>query len=1477
MSGIDALFASYGADSDDSDHDPEVPSVTQGGKNLLGDFLEHVPDVSSVRPKAKGRPKKAASLAMMEGLENSQLLEGGHAPQPIRSWFDNADATVIALSDLLTDPSCNDEDYKVAQAVKYRLQSTKLLSKMADGERAGLLSWAYAKLRIRLAACLQLAEAAYRAALEQFVLNCFNPENVVLYLDGPVCHDEMTLSMSFAEKHQRGQKKLKTTAPCKVLQTQTSFSMVVETNGELLMLSGSAGNQLQFLETTSAECILKALLDNSTMSREVERCPFKVRLACTDSHRAVKKAERAWKEVKEGEWLSLHLSCEAHLAATCFSGTFEIAAETTRKMLHVALAVRSCSGASNSFRTALAAVILDRLVIMHGVPSQDACVFRNATVNLFLLGRAGMAKRLAILSCSVNGDWRNRVEVQHYLQPGEVELSKVEVAKRITDSLLWALLPHNPVVFKTKTWGDADHSIADLGLLDSCHGLLEPSFALFCNLVAGRIIPDSLSLAEGSTLTKANHWLLAVKTRDVWGEKTSIGQTPRVDQPEESFSSVEKENHRRQGLEFMEEHRGLHLPELLLVAKPLAALLRNIMKASGNAYELNQRAMAILGPEAPLFRLGLAVDCIFEDECLEEIQNLLRNSSHWDVVHPDRRNVCVQQNIFRLLSRAGSYVQYLFKSKHAQYPFRLFQNCLHPEQHIDHASTPVCMLDSFSKSFLEVAGNDMLTAKNHARLKCILCRAKLDTCHVEVGHSRIRRRTVALSQNCTRQDIIDASADFVTNEYRRRGEEVDFLHGLSGMLKPKGKRTIDEASVEDDGSPRKKRLRGPWKTFLHLHAQHFNDRAIKWENPFGKFSFQLVLKHCSLSVLWVFWSFKAYQSLDVSQKQELFSIGQGSIRSFSCWWCFHWQGAEKSCKSKKERRHTLLAIMDHQGLNPLNPSSYTTTASLHPGLDALQMDTQLQVAQETLVTAVEVRRKFDENRRLVLHGCYESKLEGCKQVFLNVCPSVPSEILSSLWPGPTLASDVTALNLIHWWPDIGNMVTASLAMLPPSGKQKKHELLMKALEDWWREQHVQISHEQIDTCRQPAQPMSMCIRAGFCLHTHEGQVVRQCRDAFVKNMSSSFAKQSIARQQYLDLGRIVCKLWEDVADVESSACCWLHLAEVYWNPIHPLCQRLKYVQPGVCGETELQNMASMRVQWYELTTAERPIACIRPQQVYVKACALPAITDSECFWHKTERKHPKPRSQGERKPKQTSKVDTSNVPPAEAQGEVPGAGSLHHDPVCSDDEDLEGGTLDTATTAYLEELQACTEASVDALVVEPANVASEAEVQGLSGSASSHASPAAAAAAATPDLGAEGSKASRKGQLYRKADAEVVIGTGAIRFYLNKDELVAYCGQQGHGSCRLSRTCKQSSSSKRPGQGRPLGLLSAWLLRECEDADAHKSFKPSLDERKLARGMLNLCPDSDTLVSAERMVRDGEDDEPDVLLACHNGVACNLS
>lgn len=57
-------------------------------------------------------------------------------------------------------------------------------------------------------------------------------------------------------------------------------------------------------------------------------------------------------------------------------------------------------------------------------------------------------------------------------------------------------------------------------------------------------------------------------------------------------------------------------------------------------------------------------------------------------------------------------------------------------------------------------------------------------------------------------------------------------------------------------------------------------------------------------------------------------------------------------------------------------------------------------------------------------------------------------------------------------------------------------------------------------------------------------------------------------------------------------------------------------------------------------------------------------------------------------------------------------------------------------------------------------------------------------------------------------------GLGSIRFNSRTNTLTAHCAYLGHGDCRRQRTCKPAGAScsiSNLGQGRPLGLLTAWL------------------------------------------------------------------
>eukprot|EP00972_Heterocapsa_arctica_P035128 5172123-Heterocapsa_arctica.AAC.1 len=61
-------------------------------------------------------------------------------------------------------------------------------------------------------------------------------------------------------------------------------------------------------------------------------------------------------------------------------------------------------------------------------------------------------------------------------------------------------------------------------------------------------------------------------------------------------------------------------------------------------------------------------------------------------------------------------------------------------------------------------------------------------------------------------------------------------------------------------------------------------------------------------------------------------------------------------------------------------------------------------------------------------------------------------------------------------------------------------------------------------------------------------------------------------------------------------------------------------------------------------------------------------------------------------------------------------------------------------------------------------------------------------------------------------DFVVRLPFGDIRYYHLRKEMVAHCPNPRHGNhCRLSRKTTPHLSAKKAGQGRPAGLLAAWL------------------------------------------------------------------
>jgi hypothetical protein len=119
---------------------------------------------------------------------------------------------------------------------------------------------------------------------------------------------------------------------------------------------------------------------------------------------------------------------------------------------------------------------------------------------------------------------------------------------------------------------------------------------------------------------------------------------------------------------------------------------------------------------------------------------------------------------------------------------------------------------------------------------------------------------------------------------------------------------------------------------------------------------------------------------------------------------------------------------------------------------------------------------------------------------------------------------------------------------------------------------------------------------------------------------------------------------------------------------------------------------------------------------------------------------------------------------------------------------------------------------------------------------------------------------------------EVVFDNIAIgEIVFNGFNMNAHCFHDGHQTttCHTDRLLKEG---RRPGQGRPLGMLTAWLLRchKHSSKKSHQEIKQILmsrvgyTERRDARIWLKNQGRFQTAFALERPKRDGEDSEPEL-------------
>ena len=121
------------------------------------------------------------------------------------------------------------------------------------------------------------------------------------------------------------------------------------------------------------------------------------------------------------------------------------------------------------------------------------------------------------------------------------------------------------------------------------------------------------------------------------------------------------------------------------------------------------------------------------------------------------------------------------------------------------------------------------------------------------------------------------------------------------------------------------------------------------------------------------------------------------------------------------------------------------------------------------------------------------------------------------------------------------------------------------------------------------------------------------------------------------------------------------------------------------------------------------------------------------------------------------------------------------------------------------------------------------------------------------------------------ADAVVVVPGGKISYYKKNCRFEAVCSQHPKERCRLTRTSKGPTRANLEGQGRPVGLLAAWLAAgvhaEVNSAEVHRGgllvCLITRAQRIEGRAAVGADPNLAALMSFERPQGADPDPEPE--------------
>ena len=568
----------------------------------------------------------------------------------------------------------------------------------------------------------------------------------------------------------------------KILQTEATLTVRVHDKmGRKHVFTANVPAGLQCMDSCSAlnlKACLNATWDISGLPEFLQRFARIYYTTSNDRAAPNNALESLLESCKLSKDLRLRTTCSVHKAHSIQGNQWNIDKALISGMVNLALAGRNGGGVTK-LRECVQTLLKTRLKNFPGAHAcRDVVAKTEATIALFVRQDTAAGVMRAHALRKLNGDWSGR-EVQVYGRA----LTADDLA-----GLARTLVPSTCPLFPRSRWTKGDVAVDWVGLLSSCHFILQdvvPVWIRYLRDPKNGPKPSDFSLDEGEHeddcgprgFQRPVQRGVGAPEQAEAADDDAVLVAPEVAAQaaagEVDWKSLNAAS-RVKAIDFA-SMPGLRASVIIMrtTMAPQLHLMNKLLYMSGDKYEQDAVSVRFRGGMQHRI-LDFARGRVFEGY-YEHMYDVMFNPALWEVLAASERTTANNMKTFRSLSKAGGSFCMLLKTPSSSYPFRLFLllDGTDDEKNQICNENEDCLRDAFAKAFAKTfPGTDMYSETALDDLRVCAATVSTDIAKIECRHAQIRRSCRRNVQTHTRA-LEQCSQDFIfvrqrTLEWQRR-------------------------------------------------------------------------------------------------------------------------------------------------------------------------------------------------------------------------------------------------------------------------------------------------------------------------------------------------------------------------------------------------------------------------------------------------------------------------------------------------------------------------------------------------------------------------------------------------------------------------------------------------------------------------------------------------------------------------------------